>query len=104
MHNKWELWWADVRFEDDLSVVKRRPVLVVEPGVYFSICLKVTTHQPRPEFQGEYIIKEWKAAGLSKESTIRISKRLRISSKSLVKKIGMLQMIDIYCVQKMLAV
>lgn len=37
--NRWEIWWAKVKFEDDPSQVKQRPVLVISPSEMYIISL-----------------------------------------------------------------
>lgn len=102
MPNKWEIWLAQVKFEDNPSVIKRRPVLIISPSVSCIISLKITGHAPRATYEGEYLIKKWREAGLDKESTIRVSKKLRLINTDFVHKIGRLQPIDIIEIQKQL--
>lgn len=102
MPNIWEIWLANVKFEDDITRVKKRPVLVISPEVSCIISLKITGHAPRSEFEGEYRIKKWSEAGLDKESTVRVSKRLLLIQTDFVHKIGRLHPIDIIEIQKLL--
>lgn len=99
---KWEIWLAKVKFEDDLKQVKNRPVLVVAPGVQYILSLKITSHEPRSEFAGEYAIIKWPEAGLRKESTIRCGKRLNLVESDFVHKLGRLHPVDIINVQNIL--
>ena len=89
----WEIWWAYVAFEDEPDG-KRRPVLVLENGEIYAIALKITSHEAR-NIWGEYEIVQWKTAGLSKPSTIRVTRRLRLRNEDLDEKIGDLQLMDI---------
>lgn len=59
------------------------------------IALKMTTHQARPDYWGEYEIIDYTGAGLKKKTTVRCSKWLRLSKSSFRSKIGILQPIDI---------
>lgn len=102
MPNRWEIWLAKVKFEDNPSVIKKRPVLIISPTVSCIISLKITGHSPRPSYKGEYRIKKWKEAGLDKESTIRVSKKLRLINTDFDYQIGRLQPIDIIEIQKLL--
>ena len=99
---KWEIWLANEKIEDDLTQVKKRPVLVVAPGVQYILSLKITSHPARAQFQGEYEIIRWKDAGLSRASTIRCSKRLDLLESDFVHKLGRLHPVDILNVQKFL--
>ncbi len=69
---------AFVYFEDNPSIGKKRPVLVISPEEMFVLSLKMTSHPPRQVYQGEYPVMRWKEAGLSKPTTVRASKVLRI--------------------------
>lgn len=65
-------------FEDRPGVFKRRPAVVIAPKPFADSVLvlfvKITSHKPRSEFQGEVILKDWAFAGLSKPSVARCSK------------------------------
>jgi hypothetical protein len=50
--NPWEVWAADVKFEDSPEV-KRRPVLILENKQIYAVCLKMTGTEPRC---GEYAL------------------------------------------------
>lgn len=100
MKKKWEIYLADVPFED-MPQSKVRPVIVLEDSVLVVDCLKMTSQPPRP---GEYVLKEWKAAGLLKPTTVRISKRLALKPCLFRKRIGSLQLADILEIEKRLTV
>ena len=102
MMNPYELWWANVAFEDDPGQTKRRPVLVVGQECFLVFALKVTSHTPRTNVWGECEIRRWQAAGLSKPSTIRASKFLRLSPEDFGEKIGDLHPADIAELEKIL--
>lgn len=97
----WEVWLANVRFED-VPETKKRPVVVTETGEAFIIALKVTSHEPRDAW-GEYALMEWRTAGLKKQSTVRISKRLRLPKTALVHRIGVLHQADILAIRTIIA-
>ena len=100
--NNWELWWAQVAFEDDPTKSKVRPVLVIAPGVAYILSLYVTTKDARKHVEGDYEIRYWRESGLSDPSTIRTSKKLRLVSTDFVKKIGRLHHADVHVVMKIL--
>lgn len=99
---KWEIWLANVKYEDDLTQVKKRPVLFVGKEDMYLISLKITSHPPRSNFSGEYEIVKWKESGLSKTSTVRVSKKLKLEEKDFVRKLGRLQAYDAFYVGKLL--
>lgn len=100
MPTKWEIWYARFKYED-VNEYKERPVLVLENRFVFPILVaKITSHEPRENYNGEYLIKNWAKAGLSKESTIRLSQILKLEKNDFVKKVGKLQAYDIYNVMQ----
>lgn len=94
MMNKWDLWLADVYFEDDPTQCKQRPVVVVSVEPTVCISLKVTSHAKR-NCKGEYEIIEWVSAGLDYPSVIRASKICLLKGSDFSKKIGHLHPVDI---------
>ena len=100
---KWEIWLAKVKFEDDLSRIKNRPVLVVAPGQQYILSFKITSHQPRANYCDEYAIIKWSEAGLNKASTVRCSKRLNLIQTDFIHKIGRLHPVDILNIQNLLS-
>lgn len=99
--NRWEIWWACVKFED-ADEVKIRPVLILENQVAYIMSLKITSHEPRKNFNGEYQIQQWKKAGLTKPSVVRLSKPLLLQDKDFRGKIGKLSNADIFSIQTLL--
>lgn len=102
MPERWEVWLAKVKFEDDPTTVKQWPVLVISNTQCYILSLKMTSHPPRETFPGEYALLRWQEAGFQKESTVRASKRLRLIDSDFVHKIGRLHPIDILAIQKIL--
>ncbi len=96
--NKWDIYIAEVPFEE-IPVTKIRPVLILGDFVAAIDCLKMTSQPPR---SGEYVLKEWKEAGLHKPTTVRIAKRLSLPKGNLRKRIGRLSIVDIAEIQKLL--
>lgn len=97
-YRKWDILLADVPFED-IEETKLRPVLVLGGEAHLLDCLKMTSQQPR---SGEYVLKNWSAAGLHKSTTVRLSKRLDLDKCRVRKKIGALHPVDIIEIQNML--
>ena len=95
---QWEVWLASVRFEDQPDRSKKRPVVVTSAGEVVVLALKVTSHSPRPVW-GEYALTEWQFAGLSKPSTVRVGKPLRLDMEDMIHRIGSLHPLDILAIQ-----
>lgn len=95
---KWDIYFANVPFED-LPESKLRPVIILDDSVAVVDCLKLTGRAPRP---GEYVIQKWAEAGLHKPTTVRLSKRLSLDKAELRFRIGSLQPIDIFEIEKRL--
>lgn len=91
---KWEVWLAEVRFEDSPEK-KKRSVVIVAPNIAYYLSLKVTTHPPRTQYPGEYVLQMWQEAGLAKPSTVRASKLLKLRDSDFCGKVGRLHPIDI---------
>ncbi|WP_298672482.1 type II toxin-antitoxin system PemK/MazF family toxin [uncultured Megasphaera sp.] len=98
---KWEIWWAYVKFEDS-NEVKRRPVLILDNQIACILSLKITSHEPRKNFNGEYQILQWEKAGLTKPSVVRLSKPLCLQKRDFGDKIGKLSDADILSIQTLL--
>lgn len=96
--SKWDIFLADVPYED-LPESKIRPVVILDDSVAVIDCLKMTGQKPR---LGEYVLKDWKGAGLRKQTTVRVYKRLALPQEKLIKKIGTLQIVDIAEIQKLI--
>lgn len=96
----WEVWFAAVRFED-APTVKARPVIVTSSGQIYVWALKVTSKVPRSTW-GEYQLTQWQYAGLDKPSTVRISKRIKLEQRDMIRRLGTLHAIDILGIQKIM--
>lgn len=96
--SRWDVCIAEVPFED-LPETKIRPVLILDDTAVIIECLKMTGQPPRA---GEYVLKNWKEAGLHKPTVVRISKRLALSRERIRKQIGTLSVVDIAELQKLI--
>ena len=101
MPNEWEVWWATVAFED-YDGSKVRPVIVFENREAYILSLKVTSHPPRRNYQGEFELLRWDVAGLEIPSTVRLSQPLQLMESDFISKIGELDSLDIYGIQQRL--
>ena len=100
MIEEWEIWWADVKF-DDSDDSKRIPVLVLNSeNAFFIETAKVTTHEPRDIF--DYQIKNLESCGLNNDSTIRLNKKITIEREKMIAKSGKLSKQDIVFVKLIL--
>lgn len=99
---KWDIWLANVRFEDNPEESKLRPVLVIDKQNMFILSFKMTSNTPRQNFYGEYSIKYYKEAGLVKPTVIRLSKKLLLLENEFIHQIGRLHPYDINEVYKIL--
>ena len=84
---RYEIWQARVKFEES-DEIKERPVLIWNKQV-FLIAYKMTGTD-RGNGQDEYRIRYWKEAGLSKPTSIRLRKVLRLTEDDLLYQIGAL--------------
>lgn len=86
MFKRWEIWWAKVKFEES-NEVKKRPVLIIDSNTVVIIAFKMTSTDrgDRPPY---YQVREWKEAGLTKETSIRFDKVLRLKPNDFDSKIG----------------
>ena len=91
MYNKWDIWLAEVPFED-INERKTRPILVIEGKGYYIDCWKMTSNISA---QGSIKLIKWKEAGLNVETSVILSKKLELSEMYLHHKIGVLHPFDI---------
>ena len=85
MMKRYEIWQAKVKFEET-DGVKERPVLIWENQA-FLVAYKMTGTN-RGDNQDEYRVRYWKEAGLTKSTSIRLRKVLRLTKEDLLYKIG----------------
>lgn len=85
MMERYEIWYAKVKFEESEDI-KDRPVLIWNDCA-FIIAYKMTGTD-RGDNRDEYRIRYWKEAGLSKPTSVRLRKILRLSRTDLTEKIG----------------
>lgn len=97
----WDVWWADVIFEDE-DTVKERPVIIISPGEVYVLSAKVTS-TPERSMWGEYDITKWASAGLDHPSTARLTQIVSLKRCAFSRRIGRLHAYDIANIQKLLA-
>ena len=81
----YDIWQAKVKFEES-DEAKERPVLIWNNQV-FLVAYKMTGTD-RGDDQDEYRIRYWKEAGLTKPTSVRLRKVLRLEKGDLLYKIG----------------
>ncbi len=97
---KWDIYLAKVRFEENRRRYKRRPVLILDPSTVLVLSFKITSHEPRTNFPGEYQIIQWREAGLLRPSVIRCSQIIDLSHRDIRRYLGKLQPEDIRGIQE----
>lgn len=97
---KYDICLAKVYF-DDSNEYKERPILILNNTAVLISAYKITSQGKTGDIQSP--IKQWKEAGLKKESYIVYDKALRLNQTMLIKKIGRLQIADIYALESKLA-
>ena len=89
-YNRWEIWNAIVKYEDNPDESKRRPVVILGQQELSVIALKITgTERP------EYKIINWSESGLYKQSYIDCSAKLILKANDFHNKLGVLHPDDI---------
>lgn len=90
----YDVWLLDFEFEDQPGVSKKRPVIIaniVDDSIeVYILSVKVTSHPPRPKYNGEVVLLDWKEAGLKKPSTARCSKTAKVPKSYFKIKLGKL--------------
>jgi mRNA-degrading endonuclease toxin of MazEF toxin-antitoxin module len=101
---RFDIWLVYLHFTDNPKIGKVRPVLVVDVSEESIFVAKITSQAPRIGFIGEYVIKQWREAGLNVVSTIRCSQIFEIAESELLRDapIGQLQQADIDDVSEVL--
>jgi hypothetical protein len=92
---RFTIWRAKVKF-DESDEIKERSILVVDERTFFVMSFPITGTSPRAN---EYVIRHWKEAGLSKPSTIRTGRRMKILKDDILNQIGKLAEEDILLLQ-----
>lgn len=69
--HRWDLYWADVIFSDDITKSKKRPILIIDNRLGCILAYKATSTVRPGEL--EYKLIDWKQAGLDHETVVRIN-------------------------------
>ena len=87
-----EVWEVNFPFDDDDSQSKRRPCVIMDIDTLEVLSLKVTTHEPRDEY--DIPIFKWRDANLLEPSFARVSKVAFIKKNDFLMKNGELELSD----------
>lgn len=97
---QWEVWHAKFPYEEDISIEKERPVIILNVDTLECLSVKVTSHKIRNTDQFDTPIKYWKEAGLNKPSIARVSKVMNLSKDKFINKKGILHKDDIITISE----
>lgn len=86
--NVWEVWFADFPYEEDNTITKQRPVVILSVEPLRVLSVKVTSQAVRIEDKYDIPIVHWKYAGLKKPSVARVSKTMFLDKQNFSIKIG----------------
>lgn len=93
--NKGEVWFAEFPYEEDNSILKYRPVVVLDVDTLGVLSIKVTRHSVRDDDPFDTPIVHWQDAGLYFASTARVSKVLNLQPDDFIFKFGVLHPDDL---------
>ncbi len=82
----WQIWFASFPFEEDPSVTKNRPVIVLNVEPLEVLSVKLTTQRARDAYDVPLQHNEY--AGLHKPSVARVSKTMILTPDKFIKLIG----------------
>lgn len=86
----WEIWFADFPYEEDATITKKRPVIILNVEPFEVLSVKVTSQDVRDEDMYDTPIQYWSEAGLDRPSVARISKAMFLDKQNFIHKIGTL--------------
>lgn len=97
---RWDVYWADVPYEEDPSQSKVRPVIIArDASPAYVLTLKVTSQDARENDPGDFPITYWQAAGLTEPSVVRILKISQLTPDKFGDYIGRIQAADAFAIQ-----
>ena len=99
---RWEIYWANVPFEDQPEAGKNRPVVICADKQAYVLTVKVTHHDARANSPYDYRLIYWAEAGLPQESVVRIDKISKLLPEDFGAYIGMVQPADALEIQKIM--
>lgn len=100
--NRWDVYWADMPYEENPSQTKPRPVVIARDQVVYVLTLRVTSHAARQKDPYDYTLQFWQEAGLTKASVVRVSKLAKIKPEAIHERIGSIHPADAIAIQKLM--
>lgn len=97
-YHPWDIYWANVAFEDDPTTTKMRPVVILRDGGAFIMSYYATTQSPKPGYDC-YPIRSWKESGLDEQTVIRLDKVLKLRPSDIRDYIGRISDQEILLIQ-----
>lgn len=85
---QWEVWFAKFSYEEDPTIEKERPVIILNVDTLECLSVKVTSQNVRDKDEFDTPIKHWREAGLKKPSVARISKTMNLTKDKFLNKKG----------------
>mgnify|MGYP003300032008 CR=1 FL=1 len=98
----WDVILVKFAYEEDSSVYKIRPAIVVDSNTVLIFAAKVTSQTDKYRGSRDYLIRNWKEAGLSKPSVVRLDKIIKITSQGVIRRLGHLSEEDIRFIQNII--
>lgn len=98
---KYDVVLYDVHF-DDTDGSKHRPIIILDVENDYAVATSCTTHEPRNHFFGEYVLQDYKQAGLKKPTTARLSKIVDVDESMIIRRLGKLSVRDIENIETLL--
>lgn len=92
--NQWEIWKAKYPYEEDSSIEKERPVIILNVQPLEVLSVKVTSHDVRDADEFDTPIVKWRESGLISPSVARISKTMNLTKDKFTKRYGILHVDD----------
>ena len=88
--NQWDVWFADFPYEEDASIIKPRPVIILDINPLKVLSVKVTHHGARDCDPYDMPIEHWRESGLDQPSVARVSKAIYLTGDKFVRCLGQL--------------
>lgn len=94
---KWSVWSAEVRYSDDPTKSKIRPVVIIDETTV-ALCLRVTSSSGHRRYE----LKQWSAANLDHQSYVDCSALVRLDESDFHGYIGDLDVVDVIGITRLL--
>lgn len=100
---RWDIYWADVPYEDNPAISKRRPVIIAKDNTpVYVLTFKITSKGARRDDPGDYPLIYWRESGLPGPSVVRLAKLSRLSPDKIGDYIGHAQAADVLQMQRIM--